>query len=394
MSPEPKNCPNPDVEEKKQIIMTGKPAVYALTRHGAELAERVLTAIPCKLFVAASVNLPKSFTSSFDTNSHNLSAERTERFDKLAELVSRTFHQHSAHIFITACGIAVRTIAPHLVSKAVDPAVLVLDQNGEYVISLLGGHQAGANKLTEQLAAALKAHPIITTASDCLGLPALDMLAQDAGLKIIGSDRLRTVMAAMVDGSRIAIVDPDNHLGLAGGHRPKCFDCLSEPPQAGYDGSPLPPTIYVGINIPSSRDNLAWLVPPALHVGVGCKRGTSADAIREAIEKTFASNSLSPLAIQTLCSIDAKSDEAGIIEAAGLLNARPVFFAPGELDGIPVTTPSPKAMEQFNIPGVAEPCALLSAGKNARLIVEKQTFPGITIAVAKAANPKQKHLEI
>ncbi len=366
-----------------------RPAVYVLTRQGAELAARVLSVVPGKLFVAASVTLPASFradaapdvTANTPANGEGVSPER---FDRLAGLVARTFHEHPAHIFIAACGIAVRTIAPLLVSKAVDPAVIVLDQNGEYVISLLGGHLSGANRLTETLAAGLGARPIITTASDCLGLPALDVLANDAGLKIADPARLREVMSAMISGSRVILVDPHSLLGLGHFHCPRAFDRRAELPEQPPDGSPPAPAIYVGVDTPPDRAGLARLVPPILHVGVGCKRGVSAAAILEAIETVFASNRLSLLGIQALCSIDAKEDEPGIAEAAKRLNARQAFFAPGELDKIPVTAPSPKALEQFGIPGVAEPCALASAGKDASLIAAKRTFPGITIAVARS----------
>jgi len=140
-----------------------KTAYYALTRQGAELAQRIIARAGGDLFISRRLDLPVG-----------------QAFDSLPELVAGTFHAYRAHVFVSAAGIALRCIAPHIVHKASDPAVLVCDQRGEHVVSLLSGHVGGANALAEQVAAITGGRAVITTATDGKGLPAQDMPAPQA----------------------------------------------------------------------------------------------------------------------------------------------------------------------------------------------------------------------
>ena len=85
-------------------------------------------------------------------------------------------------IFFSATGIAVRTIAPFVVSKKTDPAVVVIDEQGSYAISLLSGHLGGANELTEFAAESIGAQPVITTGTDVNHTFAVDVFARKNNL--------------------------------------------------------------------------------------------------------------------------------------------------------------------------------------------------------------------
>ena len=106
----------------------------------------------------------------------------------LADWTGKNFPEADALIFVGACGIAVRAVAPWVKDKFQDPAVVAADEGGQFVISLLSGHAGGANRLTRELAAALGAVPVITTATDVNGRFAVDVFAAENGCAISSRD--------------------------------------------------------------------------------------------------------------------------------------------------------------------------------------------------------------
>lgn len=298
-------------------------------------------------------------------------------FDSLPELIKTTFHLFPAHLFIAATGIAVRAVAPHIRSKTTDPAVLVMDQKGAFVISLLSGHLGGANELAAFLAAGLGATPVITTATDAEGLPSLDVLAQRANLAMPDMDGVKRFSAALIAGKPVRVEDSGDLLGLAGIIENAEFPVV---------------TVRVTHETASAdevgRSDLVLLHPKVLHAGIGCRRGTPAQALVDFVRQTFAEEGLALESLAACASFEAKADEAGLVEAAKVLGAPLCFFAADALSGLPVTVESPKAREVFDLAGVAEPAALASAaaacraGSAPRLLLPKQKGQGITLAIA------------
>ena len=139
-------------------------AIWAITPNGAKLAEKIFSKIS-DADVYFSENLPLNTTIP------------SIRFDRLAGIVSKRFHSYKNHIFIMAAGIVVRLIAQHLKHKMSDPAVVVVDESGQWAISLLSGHMGGANRLAVDTAEIIGAQPVITTATDVNHVPAIDILA-------------------------------------------------------------------------------------------------------------------------------------------------------------------------------------------------------------------------
>ncbi|GHV77007.1 hypothetical protein AGMMS49942_18280 [Spirochaetia bacterium] len=214
-------------------------------------------------------------------------------FDALHEIIRELWGAYEGLVFLCASGIAVRAIAPYISSKYTDPAVVVCGDTGAFAVSLLSGHEGGANGLAEEVAACTGAVPVITTASE-------------------SSPRI-------------------------------------------------------------SPRNLA--------VGIGCRKGVSAGAIRLAFERVFSEHRLSPLRVSRICTIDLKQAEPGLLDFAETLGIPIVSFTADELNALPgAFTASDYVKEVTGTDSVCERAAVAGGGKG-RLIVKKTAFEGVTLAV-------------
>lgn len=341
-------------------------------------------------------------------------------FSNLGQLLSVTFNEFDEHIFFAACGLVVRSLAPHLKSKALDPAVVVVDQKGSYAISLLSGHMGGANRLAGEVAEILGGQAVLTTATDVEKLPAPDEYFARFGFKVVNERAIKWVNAALLATGKLNIFEKCqadgprflprlakeklfqghyNNIGLQGGE-PGLQAALRQ-------GASLPagPGVLVSFKKEPAYLKKLVLAPPALHVGVGCRRGTSAASIIAFIKQVFNEHGLEVKALASLASIDQKRDEAGLLEAGRFFRVPCVFFSAADLQLRPGPSFSPKASAVFGVNGVCEPAALLSAelahellaqniwGKKfetstakATLLLGKQTTENITLAVALPLN--------
>ncbi len=269
------------------------------------------------------------------------------------------FSSHDALIFICACGIAVRSIAPHLKSKTEDPAVLVLDDGGRYVIPILSGHIGGANALARSLAEQLGAVPVITTATDGQGRFSCDAWAVTHNCAISSMEAAKEVSAAILTGevpvrSEYPLPDP-----LPAGLVP------------GDHG------IYIGIRM---HDAALRLIPRITVAGIGCRRGTPADAILDALSSTLESHGIDIRSVCRIASIDAKKDEAGLNECADRLGVPLSFYSAEELAAVPGTfSASEFVRETVGVDNVCERAAVLAGGS---LIIPKTAAGGVTVAAA------------
>jgi cobalamin biosynthesis protein CbiG len=281
--------------------------------------------------------------------------------------VARNFHRFQGHVFIAAAGIVVRCIGPHLRDKTSDPAVVVLDQHGRHVVSLLSGHLGGANDLARRVAALTGGEAVITTATDSLGVPAIDILARDAGLAIADPGRLAAVNAALVEGVRVTVHDP--------------FCCL-DPDEAHFQRVDAPADAAVIVDVRRHADMQALILhPPLLVAGVGCRRGVSREAVLGAVDAALESGDLARKSLCCLASIDLKADEAGLLAAARKLGVV-ISFYPGEaLAGTEVPTPSSKVEQHVGVNSVCEASAMKRAGTRELLVPKLITGP-VTAAVA------------
>lgn len=341
--------------------------VVAVTPGGAALARRL-----CRELPGAQCWLPLNLAGDEGPQ------ERT--FRRLSQVFQGAFRARENLVCIMAAGIVVRSIAPYLRGKDLDPAVVVLDEGGQFAVSLLSGHLGGANQLARQVAQLLGGTPVITTASDIRGLPALDVLAASLGLTIENLAGVRGVQMALLSGRPVRVVDPDGYLSAALAPYPGLFTREPDLAAAMVAGRP---TVYVGFREGPWPEWWLVLRPRNLVAGVGCHKGTLAREIVDFIKGVFKEERLSLLSLQALATIAAKSEEPGLKEAAGSLGVEFIWFTAEELEGVKVPHPSAQVARHLGVKSVSEAAALKAGG--VELIVPKRKGANVTVAVARVA---------
>ena len=316
------------------------------------------------------------------TNSGMAVAERLKGMFPSAEIIKfnksatitfeRKWREAKNLIFIMATGIVVRTISPFLKDKKTDPAVVVMDEKGRFVISLTGGHLGGANELAREIARYIGAEPVITTSSDINDHTALDLWAKEHNLVIDDPSRLPSVATRLINRGFLKIyADPRFSLE---GPCPPDFIPVSDPSKAD-----LIITNRIGLRKESQGQII--LRPRNLIVGIGCNSGTDALEIEEAVKKVFEKYSLSFNSIHSLATIDLKAKEKGLIDFARRHGFNILIFSPEELNRIKDIDPSEAVFRATGAMGVSEPAALLASGAK-ELLVPKEKHGNVTVAVA------------
>ena len=283
-----------------------------------------------------------------------------------AGILPDLWREYSALVFIMASGIVVRTIAPLIKDKKTDPAVVVLDEKGEFAVSLVGGHIGGANNLAKDIAAFLGGKAVITTASDVNDMPAIDLWARDNDLVIENSHMLPQTATHLINNGSL------NVYAEIGTELPDEFIRVSGPELAD---------VIISNKTYNEKSERLYIRPGNLIVGIGCNSATSADEIEASIRKTLDENSLSFSAIHSLATIDKKGNEPGLVEFAGRYGLDLNTFTPEELNTVQGITKSKAAFDATGANAVAEPAALLATGSDT-LLVPKQRIGNVTVAVA------------
>ncbi|GAB6100476.1 cobalt-precorrin 5A hydrolase [Halanaerocella petrolearia] len=337
-----------------------KLAVIALTEAGKELAYSLDELLEVDLYLAAKVESRKD-VNTFDSS--------------LKELVSKLFTQYDGLIFIMALGIVVRVISPYLRDKREDPAVITVDETAENVISTLSGHLGGANQLTNQVASLIEANPVITTATDCQDKLAFDLLAKKLNCEVVPWKNLKLANAALVNGRQVNIfTDLELDLNLAEEVSLFPLEQLGE-----VEGFPV---IISNQDIKLTKPYLQ-LIPQNIVVGVGCRRGVSANQVKTAIFSALQKLDLHQASIKKLATIDLKEDEAGIIDTAKELDIPVDIIAREEIKEADLDyTRSEFVKEQIGVGGVCEPAAQLSIQKG-ELLLPKTINNKVTVALVR-----------
>lgn len=280
-------------------------------------------------------------------------------------------------LFFLATGIVVRKIAPRLVSKTSDPAVLVADFGMSGVVPLISGHIGGANEFAEYLCEKFDGcKAFITTATDQTGSFAFDMYAKKMGFGIENISALAALSNAMINGSKVIVSSYPSII--------EELKKLIKKESVEYKSPDEPlyfeyPTVVVSPFAPSSQ--ALRLKIQKISIGVGMNRGTSAREIEEALEAFLDEHGLQRAQIESLCSFEAKSDEAGLLEFCKKSQIELKFFKKEDINMLQNEFSPSRASEFFGIKGVAEPSAVLGS-KYKELFIKKRVFGGITIAAA------------
>lgn len=346
-------------------------AVYAVTRTGARLGRELAEALGGELF------LPRRMADE----------PGVRLFDSLPDCLAETFPAFRGHVFVCAAGIAVRAIAPHLRSKALDPAVVVLDETGRFAVSLLSGHLGGANDLALTIAETVGATPVVTTATDNAEAPAVDLLARRRGLAVADASKIRHVSSALLEGRRVALFDPEDRLGARDDPALAAhFEHVSDPGLLDQDQ----PSVWAHWKLPPQTlraGKLLALHPRVLSAGIGCRRDAAKDEILAALRAVLSQRSLAPAGLGCLASIDLKADEPGLVAAAHELGLELRTFPATELDRVETPGSSQRVKNKVGTASVSEASALLAAGPGARLLVPKHILGNVTVAVALSPHP-------
>jgi cobalt-precorrin 5A hydrolase / cobalt-factor III methyltransferase / precorrin-3B C17-methyltransferase len=287
---------------------------------------------------------------------------------KAKETLHLAWNECDGIVLFLATGAAVRLIAPLLESKHRDPGVVTVDDAGNFAVALCGGHEGGANALAARVTEALGGKPVITTASDSVGVPALDSFGKNLGLRLEGDSDLASVGAALVSGEMVNLVT-DRRWPLGG--LPKNV--------LGTDEWKAPMIVITDRLVETPRPAAVYR-PPSLIAGVGCSRGVGAEEILDLLRRSLAEAGLTEKSVAALASIDVKRDEAGLLEAAMMLDVTIHFHSAQALRTVEAPNPSELVREAVGTPSVAE-AAVVSSG--AELVLEKRKSANVTVAVGR-----------
>ena len=325
-------------------------------------------------------------------------------FDSVGAWAGEAFAQGcDGIVFVGACGIAVRAIAPYVASKMHDPAVVCVDEAGRWAISLLSGHVGGANDLARRIARIVGATPVVTTATDVRGAFAIDEWAARCGLIIANPQLIKRVSGALLEGGHVG-VRVGRQVSVTG-KLPAGFVCeecagdthsasdtngadngIHEPCPAGaaHDSADaaraLHAHVHIGPELPGESDpDTLHLITRNAVVGVGCRRGCEPVILQDSVEAALAGLGLAPEAVSTLATIDLKAAEPAVVELAAkhgwllrtfsaqTLAAQSGDFASSEFVRAHV--------------GVDNVCERALACCRAVRILDKQAHQGTTVAV-------------
>lgn len=278
-------------------------------------------------------------------------------------------------IFIGACGIAVRAIAPCITDKLHDRPVLVMDERGKYVIPILAGHMGGANEIAMQIAEKMGAIPVITTATDINKKFAVDLFAKKNGLHIVNKDGIAKISAKVLAGRKITMSVEPGHMGKIKNY-PEEILMISYPP--------IQPVDVVITSEKKKFPASICLKPKEYVIGMGCKKGKEAEKIERFIDKSIQEAGIAKSQIFALVSIDRKKEEKGFLTWSRKENIPFFTFSAEQLQELEGNfSTSAFVKEQVGVDNVCERAALKACGNGGKIIYNKQKEDGMTIAIAK-----------
>ena len=308
-----------------------KIVILAFTINGINLALRISKYFDAEIFV------PERFLN-----------EKLKKIEgNLSDFVGKIFHEVRAIIFIGACGIAVRSISKHITTKLKDPAIIVTDEKGKFVIPILSGHVGGANELAKKISSLINSIPVITTATDVNNLVSVDEWAIKNNCEIENPEAIKKISGKILEGHEIGVAVTEQNQPV-----------------------PFPVTLI--------------LRPKNLILGAGCNRGIDVEEFENAAKNFLESSGVSILSLKALASIDIKSNEPALISFAKNHNIPFITFSASELQSLKGNfTRSEKVLKITGTDNICERACILAAGEGAVLLRSKMIYGGITFALAR-----------
>jgi precorrin-4 C11-methyltransferase len=297
----------------------------------------------------------------------------------ISDFLATSFADYEAFIFIGALGICVRSIAPYVQDKASDPAIINLDDHGQFVQPVLSGHLGGANELARRLARVLGAQAIITTASDLQNIWALDTLAAQFGWQAVPSQPLNQLISLFVNNAKTALLldVQDEGTRWLEKTRPPFVDVFYHRDEIAWNQYQL--VLAVTYRPLLAPVPVLAFYAPVLHLGLGCSRDIEADLLEASVRTQLAEHGLAIEAVKSINSIDIKHDEVAFLALAERLGVPLLTYPADALNTQTTPNPSDVVLNKLGVPSVGEAAAQLASG-NGNLLLEKQK---ITVASGK-----------
>ncbi|WP_443661173.1 cobalt-precorrin 5A hydrolase [Clostridium sp.] len=325
-----------------------KYAVVTFTQNGDQIAEILALSLNIDLY-------SKKKHSDFEFN-----------------LVSKNvMENYRCIIFISSTGIAVRAIAPYIKSKDMDPAVLVIDNSCNYVISLLSGHLGGANELAFKVSKLLDAKPIITTATDNLGIYAPDMIAKDNGFIIENLKKAKDIAALLVEGKKIGFLDEKGIIQTPAGYSSRLEDISGILYISGKDSVNAK---LEGYNVPTLK-----LIRQNIVLGIGCRKNFSEEKMKQTVIRMLKQYNIDIRAIKSIATVNVKKDELAIKALVDYFKCEFKIFTIDDIKKVQHKFCGSDFVEKtIGARAVCEPCVELSG---AHIIINKMKLDGMTLCI-------------
>lgn len=295
---------------------------------------------------------------------------------KLNNFVGTIFNKYDYILFIMATGIVVRSIAPYIVDKTIDPGIIVIDEKGTNVISLLSGHIGGANEMTLTISKLINANPVITTATDINNKSSLDLICKSINGCIENfKESVKLINSMLVNDKKIGIyIDGDYEIDTRG------FIKINNTKHIDYLDSIVCISNKKELNI--KHNKVIKVVPKDIVVAIGCRKDTDSDFLYECFIDFINKNNIDKEAIKLIGSVEVKKDEKAILD---LVERLKVPFEIISIDDIHKVEDkfdkSEFVKRSVGVYSVAEPVAYILSNKN--LIVNKLKYKGITFAMGR-----------
>nr|WP_295970078.1 cobalamin biosynthesis protein [uncultured Bacillus sp.] len=350
-------------------------AIIAITKHGVEMARRL-----DKVFSQTDLYYMSKFAKG-DEEIRNI-----QLFSGSVKLLlPALFQQYKGIILIISLGAVVRMIAPLLQDKKTDPAVVVIDDRGENVISVLSGHIGGANELTREVAAALKARAVITTASDVQKTIPVDLFGSHFGWVWDSPEKLTPVSASVVNEEHVAIVQESGEPDWWLYETPlpeniMIYNSIEDAIQAKPDAALIVTHRLLDREEEMILQNGILFRPKCVAIGMGCNRGTSVHEIEQVILETLSECCISWKSVKAICTIDIKKDEKGLCEIAKKYGWKFVYYSPEQLNQAEIQAPSETVFKYTGVYGVSEPAVRIYTGASKLELIKKKSG-NVTISV-------------
>lgn len=359
-----------------------KISCISFTARGAQTAERIREALLTDEDSSVSLWLCRK-----DEGREQLPPGTESVSGSAGEWTAVHFQEDDALIFVGACGIAVREIAPYLKSKKTDPAVVVVDESGRWAIPIVSGHLGGANALSSRIASGIGAESVITTATDLRGAFAVDMFAKKNHLAVSSMQLAKEVSAAVLDGRPVGFYA--DGFDVEG----KAPDGLCVLPK----DSPLylkerdtdRPSLGIVLSLSDRKEyfeRTLSLVPQGVILGAGCRKNREPEQFEQFVLMALEASGISMRAVTGIRSIDLKAEEPAIVRFAQKYQLSFETYTASQLSRVPGKFSSSAFVAmQVGVDNVCERAAVLGAmdqNRPGRLIMGREARDGMTVAAA------------